>query len=172
MIHCLSSNKIWKSLKPTLIKRKLNSIRIRKLALYSPIKLKKVIAISLFSYYLLGSILLPLGDFSTVADLPAMYKHCKATEDADLDVYEFITEHLIGVAVFFDDNNHHKSDDKPHKPFHSQFQHQLFQIFGKNEIHVFTKAIYFLENLTHSSFYTSNYSFQTISSIFHPPTTV
>jgi hypothetical protein len=50
----------------------------------------KLIGIIFFSFYFFGNILLPLGDFSILPDLPKMYAHCKATEDKDLTLIEFV----------------------------------------------------------------------------------
>lgn len=77
-------------------------------------------------YYLLGNLLLPMGDFSAIVDLPAMYNHCKATEDKDLGPLDFITDHLINIDGLFDDHAH-GDPQKPHTPF--PFHHQLAHSF-------------------------------------------
>lgn len=133
--------------------------------------MKKGFSILFLVYYLLGSMILPIGDFSTIGDIPDMYRHCKATEDKDLTAFDFLTDHLINIDGLFDEHNHH-DEQKPHKPFHSQFQHNVFQIVQKTRIHEFKVEQIFIDDLKHSCFYTSNYSFNTISSIFHPPATV
>ncbi len=70
-------------------------------------------------YFSLGTLLLPQGDFSTLPDIPKMYAHCKATEDADLDMIDFVTEHLFQM----DDLMGEAPDpgDRPHAPV--QFHH-------------------------------------------------
>ncbi len=133
--------------------------------------MKKGFSILFLVYYLLGSMILPIGDFSTIGDIPDMFRHCKATEDKDLTAFDFVTDHLINIDGLFDGHNH-LDEQKPHKPFHSQFQHHIFQIVQKNKTHEFIVEHDFINNLKHSCFYSSNYSFQTISSIFHPPATV
>ena len=84
----------------------------------------KLLAILLLSYHLFGTMCLPMGDFSMLADLPKMYQHCKATEDADLDVFDFVTDHLIDVDCFFD--AHEEDEQKPHQS--STFGHAAQQI--------------------------------------------
>ncbi len=133
--------------------------------------MKVAVTILFLLYYLFGSIVLPLGDFSTVADLPDMYHHCKATEDIDLTAMDFVTDHLLNIDGLFDQHDHHDRQ-KPHKPFHSQFQHHSFQIVHKNKIEEYKLMREFDEHIKHQSMYSSNYSYLTISSIFHPPTTV
>lgn len=83
--------------------------------------LTRLISIALVTYYLLATFCLPQGDFSTIQDLPEMYAHCKATEDKDMTVFDFVTDHLINVDCLFD--KHEKNDpQKPHAPI--QLHHQ------------------------------------------------
>lgn len=64
---------------------------------------------------ILGALLLPGGDYSSISTLPEMYQHCKATEDPDMSFSDFLTDHLINIDGFYDE---HGPDDqqKPHKP--------------------------------------------------------
>jgi len=39
-----------------------------------------------------------MGDFAMLKDLPEMFRHCKATEDRDLNVFEFLTEHVSPIG--------------------------------------------------------------------------
>ena len=67
-------------------------------------------------YYTFGSLILPNGDFSVLPDLPKMYQHCKETEHHDMNVFDFITDHLLNIDGLFDahDNN---DEQKSHQPF-------------------------------------------------------
>ncbi len=121
-------------------------------------------------YFLLGQMFLPNGDFSVLPDLPVMYAHCKATEDKDLSVLDFITDHLINIDGLFD--AHNNDEQKPHKPFN--FNHLsngliLISQVNKPEIIRFKNvvAIETADELPHSKqhFYQSNF----LSSIFRPP---
>ena len=68
-------------------------------------------------YWVLGMFLLPNMDFSALQDIPEQYRHCKETEDKDMTVLDFITDHLINIDSIFD--KHQNGDEqKPHKPFH------------------------------------------------------
>ncbi len=49
-----------------------------------------------------GIAFLPQGDFSVMPDLPKMYQHCKLTEDADLNLMDFVTDHLLDINGSFD----------------------------------------------------------------------
>lgn len=128
--------------------------------------MKKIINIIIIAFYTLGSLLLPLGDFSVLNDIPQMYQHCKATEDKDMSPFDFITDHLINIDCLFD--KHDNGDNqKPHAPF--QFKHQqIVNYFLSNEsIIIINKSIIqsklkpvYLENI-----YCSNF----LSCIFHPP---
>lgn len=82
-------------------------------------------SIFLLTYYVFGNLLLPNSDFSILPDLPAMYQHCKETEDIDMTPFDFITDHLLNIDCLFDA---HDNDDeqKSHQPF--PLHEQTFQI--------------------------------------------
>ena len=119
-------------------------------------------------YWLFGMFMLPDGDFSAISNIPQQYKHCKETEDKDLTVWDFITDHLINIDSLFD--SHDKGDEqKPHKPFQYN-QHSITGTF------LITKKITFLQKTvpipTKNVFgfpSPTNYSFNFLASIFHPP---
>jgi hypothetical protein len=107
-----------------------------------------------------------MGDFSVMTDLPAMYKHCKATEDVDMTPFDFVTDHLINIDCLFD--KHDNGDkQKPHTPipFHHQqaqnyFFTQLFNI-SENDISVIEEIpAVVTENMYHSNY---------LSFVFRPP---
>jgi hypothetical protein len=76
-------------------------------------------AFLIFLYFICGTLLLPQGDFSTLPDLPHMYAHCKATEDHDLTIPDFIEEHLFMLDDLMGEQP--EPEDKPHQPV--QFHH-------------------------------------------------
>lgn len=83
--------------------------------------LNRVIFILTSFYFLTGTVLLPQGDFSAISQLGDMYHHCKAVEDPDIDLVDFVTEHLLSL-----DDRDEKDDDAdehelPHNPmpFHT-----------------------------------------------------
>jgi hypothetical protein len=85
--------------------------------------LKKAVNILVLAFYTFGSFCLPLGDFSMLTGLPQMYRHCKATEDKDMNPLDFVTDHLLNIDGLFD--KHDNGDEqKPHTPvpFHHHGQ--------------------------------------------------
>ncbi len=83
----------------------------------------KLVIISFWLFiYSFGIVCLPLGDFSLLKDLPAMYQHCKATEDPGLGVLEFLVEHVSGVGQIMEGIEHEneldEDGDKPHAPIY------------------------------------------------------
>ena len=81
--------------------------------------MQRLFVLLLFLYFSLGTLLLPQGDFSTLPDIPKMYAHCKATEDYDMDIPDFIAEHLFQINDLMGEVP--DPNDKPHQPV--QFHH-------------------------------------------------
>ncbi len=88
----------------------------------------------LLIYYAFGSFCLPRGDFSLLVELPKMFDHCEKTEHQGMNVFEFLTEHLIDFGGLFD--AHEQGDDqKPHKPFSFSHQAPLRLPITHNDLH-------------------------------------
>lgn len=88
---------------------------------------KQVSSLLFAAHFFLGGILLPQGNFDTITQLPEMYRHCRATEDRDMDLLDFITDHLLDIDSHFDP--HGEGDDqKSHQPCHFQL-HPDFNLF-------------------------------------------
>lgn len=67
--------------------------------------------------YTAGVLVLPGGDLGIMAELPAMYRQCKATEHHDMTLLEFVTDHLLPFDSMVDP--HPPGDQqRPHKPMH------------------------------------------------------
>lgn len=83
--------------------------------------IKSVTAVILGLFFLAGSCILPLGDFSLMNDLPSMYKsYCKLTKE-EPDVLDFIGDYLMGGKDLLG----HNKGDKPESPASPiQYQHQ------------------------------------------------
>lgn len=127
----------------------------------------KTIHIILFFYYSLGTICLPMGNFSAIAELPEMYRHCKATEDKDMTPFDFITDHLINIDGLFD--KHDNGDEqKPHQPIQNEHYSQLIA-FQFVSAFTFCATNFFVEKninpIRSDNFIPSDY----ISKIFRPP---
>lgn len=109
-----------------------------------------------------------MGDFSILPNLPKMYLHCKETEDCDMTVLDFFTDHLINIDGLFD--HHDNGDDqKPHQPFH--YQNINIQLFT-----VSTQEITFETHKKNNSFKKESTLFKEadfqsefISRLFKPP---
>ena len=128
--------------------------------------MRKAPVILLVAYYIFGTLCLPCSDFSALTDLPGMYRHCKATEDKDMTLLDFLTDHLVNVDGIFD--KHDNGDEQ--KPHNAQPSHH-------QEITVFCSLVFsdysFAEPLVRekpavvyrTNFYRSDY----IPNIFRPP---
>lgn len=120
--------------------------------------------------YSLGTISLPMGNFSALGDLQKMYDHCKATEDNDMSLMDFITDHLINIDSFFD--KHQNGDEqKPHKPFEFNINYPIPQFISAFEYFVCNGSNTFvLSYKTKISKYKNiGYTYDIIDSIFRPP---
>jgi hypothetical protein len=88
--------------------------------------------------FLISTICAPGGDFSLLSQLPVLYEHCKSAEDPDMNLLDFITDHLLNIDGIFD--KHLPGDDqKPHQPFQFQhFQHVFEYVSAYLQINVAT----------------------------------
>jgi len=133
--------------------------------------MKKVAVIVILCYYLLGSMILPFGDFSKLGTLHGVYTNCKATEDKDLNVFEFLTDHVIDFDCFFDIHEEAEEEEDHTRLYHeystntNQIFHEYytFHFNRRPDIEVISKPL---------CSYNSMYTFQSITSIFHPPAVV
>lgn len=132
--------------------------------------MKSVFKIFILFYYSLGTLFLPMGDFSTLQDIPKMYSNCKEYEHHDMTPLDFITDHLINIDGLFD--KHDNGDEqKPHKDIQFTFS-SLPVILFIPEINVFTfksTTIQIESSIVTSNYKKSIYSFNHTLSIFRPP---
>jgi len=128
--------------------------------------LNKVVKIFLLIVYTFGTFCFPLGDYSIIGDLPAMYQHCKATEDKDLTPFDFVTDHLLNLDGLFD--KHDNGDQqKPHKAIPNYHNSQTTFYFITN-ISYSTTPFYLVDVkplMRSLNFIPSNY----VTLIFRPP---
>ena len=116
--------------------------------------------------FFISTISVPESDFTLLAQLPSLYRHCKETEDKNMNFIDFITNHLINIDSIFDTHDPNDSQ-KSHQPF--QFEHLQHIVAYEavySNINVTTpifqcKTIHLLK----SNYFHSDY----ISYIFHPP---
>ncbi|EHQ28597.1 hypothetical protein [Mucilaginibacter paludis] len=82
---------------------------------------KSATALFLAMFFLAGSTLLPLGDFSLMTDLPNMYRGYTKIVKEEPDVIDFIGDYLFNGKEILG----HNRRDAPQKPDSAiQFQHQ------------------------------------------------
>ncbi len=96
--------------------------KLRKLHyIYKINMLNRFILILTSIYFLTGNVLLPQGDFSALSQLRDMYHHCKTVEDPDMNLGDFVTEHLLNLDDMPEDNDMADEHELPHNPtpFHT-----------------------------------------------------
>lgn len=82
---------------------------------------KRTLAYFISFYFLLGSIVLPLGDFSLIRDLPQMYRaYEKLADPNECGIADFVGDYLLGGKVIF---GHNKNDTPENGQSNVQFQH-------------------------------------------------
>ncbi|WP_448701147.1 hypothetical protein ACFGVR_03450 [Mucilaginibacter sp. AW1-3] len=82
---------------------------------------RKAAAYLLACYFLIGSTLFPLGDFSLMKDLPQMYRaYQKLAPKQEQDIVDFVGDYLLNGKALLGHNKH----DAPESSQRSvQFQH-------------------------------------------------
>lgn len=80
-----------------------------------------ITGILLACYFLAGSVIFPLSDFSLMQDLPAMYRSYCEVKAGKPDICDFIGDYLLHGKELFGNNAH---DAKPRNENALQFQHQ------------------------------------------------
>ena len=99
-----------------------------------------------------------------------MYRHCRSSEDADLTVFEFMTEHLSPIGQLVDCmgyDDDHEDSDKPHAPIQLNCQQVLVAISHpvKAPLIKASPTIKRIVPLYREGVYVSDY----ISTILRPP---
>lgn len=83
--------------------------------------IKSLTAILLACFFLTGSTLLPLGDFSLMKELPGMYRSYCQVKVGEPDVIDFAGDYLLGGKDLL---GHNQNDTTPKSDGSLQFQHQ------------------------------------------------
>lgn len=104
--------------------------------------------------------------------MPAAFQHCKATEDHDLNVFEFLVEHVSGVGQLIEETEHQfgeeeEDGDKPHAPLQFHFEQQQV-ICSHHQIKapaIKPVPVTLVNAVINHKVYISDY----ISKIFRPP---
>ena len=87
---------------------------------YFRLFMSRIFVIFFLIYYSFGTVAFPMGDLSYIKDLPQMYRQC-AGEDPDMDLCDFLFEHLLNMGTDSEPGNH----ERPHQA-----------VFGHMPIHV------------------------------------
>ena len=130
--------------------------------------LKKAVVIFLTLYYSFAIVFFPMCDFSMVKELPKMYQHCKETEDPNLSVLDFFTEHLIDIDEIFEGHEEEKSE-KPHQSQINQITTYCVQIATPQQTLCNSKKYSWHTKQKKYCNYQNTYSFIFSGEILHPP---
>ena len=83
--------------------------------------IQRIATYTLCIYFLAGNIIFPLGDFSLMSDLPAMYhSYEKLVSQDEKGVLDFIGDYLLGGKDIL---GHNKGDAPQNSGSGTQFQH-------------------------------------------------
>jgi hypothetical protein len=83
---------------------------------------RRIVCYFLAGLFLASSIILPLGDFSLLRDIPEMYSnYTKITTQEEVGAIDFIGDYLLHGKELFGHNRH---DKVPANGNSTQFQHQ------------------------------------------------
>ncbi|PTQ94007.1 hypothetical protein C8P68_10768 [Mucilaginibacter yixingensis] len=82
--------------------------------------IKRIAVFLMMGHLLFGAIVLPLGDFSLMKELPGMYRaYAKVVSPEDKGVFDFVGDYLLNGKDLLGHNQH----DQPSKSTAFQFQH-------------------------------------------------
>jgi hypothetical protein len=115
----------------------------------------------------MGSVILPLGDFSLLRDIPEMYNnYTKITSAEEMGVIDFIGDYLLHGKEIFGNN---ERDKIPANGNAVQFQHQASPLNVVFQHHV----VNFLHSpesiITYTTFYESRCTCGYSDELFRPP---
>ena len=95
-----------------------------------------------------------------------MYDHCKSFEDGDMNLFDFVFDHLMGIDGSFD--KHEGGDEeKPHTS--TPFQNQQHQSIFNTVSFVLSQSILELKNFISLQTITVFYPEKFVLGIFRPP---
>lgn len=112
-----------------------------------------------------------MGDISTLIHLPDMYSHCKTTEDPNLDLADFVAEHLMNLDGIFEAHESKEIEDKPHQTTNSISYKTTTEIAPKIIVLEFkTNPVFDYSNQKETPFFKNKiYFYNPYFSIFRPP---
>lgn len=121
-------------------------------------------------FYCTGTLISPSGSIFSTKNITEVYNKC-GLEDPDINVADFIFEHMLNLGNVFGEFDNEPENEKPHQPY--QHVHQIAQIFV-----VVSKLMYW--DTVAAAHYTAPrkaypvYSYHFVPSaflteVFHPP---
>lgn len=122
----------------------------------------------MLGYYSLGIFLFPMCDFSVIQDFPKIYQHCKTTEDPNLSIIDFFTEHVVDIDKFLDEKESDQNE-KPHQNHIHHISNSFVQVITTQPTIIAKQIPY--HHLAEKKYfkYFNNYSFIFNGEILHPP---
>lgn len=129
--------------------------------------IKRIVALFLAMFFLAGSIVFPLGDFSLMRDLPQMYhSYTKIALPEEVGIIDFVGDYLLHGRDILGHNSHDKSENAAKG---LQFQHtnnHLNVVVAVVDSYVHKQAKPSSAPISRRKFFiTSDYSL----SVFRPP---
>ena len=130
----------------------------------------KIAIILLLSFYSIGTVLCPLGDFRYMQHFNEMYDQC-AEEDPDINIADFVFEHLMNLEdVIAQFENETEENEKPHQPFQQvQVMQQVVVMNASFRFECSPKVIISKEDTVYPIYNDGHTPAHYLSEIFHPP---
>jgi len=128
---------------------------------------KNLISVILACLFLSSSVVLPLGDFTMMKDLPNMYRnYTKITSPEEAGLVDFIGDYLLyGKDIL----GHNERDKIPTKGNEVQFQHQANQLnvvfIKRYHLNIITDDLPVVHRAFNKQIKTSGY----LNELFRPP---
>lgn len=128
--------------------------------------MKKLVVILSLTFYTLGQIFLPQGNFAYIEQIPRLYNDFCHTNNST-DVFDFINEQFLEFGFDDEDKNEPIEDNEAKSvPFHSPCE----QVPSALVISVNTEFIALPEKqTTHNFTYLLKEHWVDASSVYHPP---
>jgi hypothetical protein len=126
---------------------------------------KKVFVILSLSFYTLGQVFLPQGNFAYIEQIPRLYKDFCHTNQTT-NVIDFINEQFLEFAVGDEQDEPQEENEAKSVPFHSPCEQVPLALV----ISAYTNFVALPEKEAHHNFtYLLKEHWVHASSIYHPP---
>lgn len=109
-----------------------------------------------------------MADFSIIPELKNMYTHCKATEDKDMSLVDFVTDHIMNIDGIFDQHNN-GDEQKPHQNITHQLTAALVSLPSPTQMPLIRKTTFTSDKIQYTN---TNYNYEHVGLVFRPPNTL